>query len=516
MRKQVPQLFAAIHLGSEQISIQIVEYSELFDIRIVDQASIHVTLGEETFKTGRISFSTVSEVCELLKGYRRMMSEYGVAEYRVVATTAVREAQNQQYIIDQIRVKTGFTVEVVDMPQEIYYKFISIIRTAEAQQLLATRQGIFFVDISSGGLGITLVIDGKIRYQQNIHIGIIRIKESFDKRQRDSVNFNQALAQYINSIISPVKQELGKYQIKYLVLSGSETDLLLKMLGHANDNNLVYVGLAELYKLYNQIQGLKLPQLIKMFDLSETVAEIVLPTIILYHEILSLIKVEELVIPPDRFIDGITKLYIAEKKSSEWLQTLEDYMMSLVKSIAEKYGYDCNHAEQVERFSLMFFDRLAKVHGLGKRERMLLKIAARLHDIGKFVSLRRHYFYSYRLILSSDIFGITEDEKKIIAFIAHYHSKGVPDNDNRDFERLSKQQQVIVAKLSALVRLADAMDRSHRKKVAECDMILKGDELVIGVNSLEDLSLEEWTFLDKSSFFEEVYGIKPLLVRKDR
>ncbi len=288
------------------------------------------------------------------------------------------------------------------------------------------------------------------------------------------------------------------------------------MLGHANDNNLVYVSLEELYKLYDQIQGLKLPQLIKTFNLSESVAEIVLPTIILYHEILSLIKVEQVVIPPDRFIDGIIKLYIAEKKSNQWLQTLEDYMMSLVRSIAEKYGYDCNHAQQVERFSLMLFDRLTKVHGLGMRERTLLRIAACLHDIGKFVSLRRHYFYSYRLILSSDIFGITEDEKKIVAFIAHYHSKGVPGEENRDFERLSKQEQVVVAKLSALVRLADAMDRSHRKKVGECDMQLKSDELIISVKSLEDISLEEWTFWDKSSFFEEVYGIKPVLVRKDR
>ena len=155
MARQI-NTFAAIHLGSEQVSIQIAEFQTLQDIRIIDRASFQAPLGEETFKTGRISFSAVSQTCELLKGFRRMINEYGVRDYRLLATTAVREAENQQYIIDQIRVKTGFRVEVVDMPLEIFYKYIALFRSMAMKQLIQPGKPLLFVDISSGGLGITL------------------------------------------------------------------------------------------------------------------------------------------------------------------------------------------------------------------------------------------------------------------------------------------------------------------------------------------------------------------------
>lgn len=515
MLKQQPRLFASIHLGSENISIQIVEFNNLDNYRIIDQASRPVILGEETFKTGKIQFSTVNEVCELLKGYKRLMDDYGVSEYRLVATTAIREAQNQRYIIDQIKVKTGLHVEVVDMPQEIYYKFVSLSRTVAQHNLIDENEGMLYVDISSGGLGITLVKNNEIKYQQNIHIGVIRIKESFDKNQRESTHFNQALAEYIKSTVSPVKRSLYPYKIKYLVLAGTETELLLKMLGKSNDNSLVIVKPADLAALYDNVKSFKLPQLLQMYGLSENLGEIVLPTIILYKQILSLIQVSEIVIPPDKFLDGITKLYIAQACSSEYMNKLEADVISLAKTIGEKYNYDPRHALCVENFAVLIFDKCSKFHGLDSRSRLLLRIAAILHDIGKYVSLRRHYFYSYRLIISSDILGLSIDEKKIVAYIAYYHSKGTPTISDEGFGLLSREHQVIVAKLAAIIRLADSMDRSHRQKVKKVDIAFKNEEMFIAVAVNKDYSLEEWTFAEKADFFEEVYGIRPVLERQE-
>ena len=107
MKKKKQGTFAAIHVGSEMISLQIVEYSDLDNIRVIEEANQRVKLGEETFKNKRISFSLVTEICEILKGYKRLMDEYGVEEYSVQATTAVREAENQAYFLDQILVRRG-------------------------------------------------------------------------------------------------------------------------------------------------------------------------------------------------------------------------------------------------------------------------------------------------------------------------------------------------------------------------------------------------------------------------
>ncbi len=513
MAKRAPDRFAAIHVGSEQIGVQIVEYTTLDDVRIVEQSYRQVMLSEETFKTGRVSFGAVSEICELLKGYRRLLNEYGVREYRLVATTAIREAQNQPYIIDQIKVKSGFTVEVVDMPQEIFYKYVSLVKTVNERGLLNQEDGMLFVDISSGGLGFTLYKEGSLAYQQNIHIGALRIKESFDKNQRDSSHFYEALSQYISSTIEPVEKEMSQHNIKRLVLSGPETKLLLKMLGK-EQGRVTFVSLSEFNDLYKQVGSLNLPQIIKNFGLTENKAEIVLPTIVLYRKIISLTNPEEIVIPSDQFIDGVIIKHIAEKTGDKHSQLIEDQLISLCWEIGKKYYYDPNHAAAVEKWSLLLFDKLARVHGLTERHRRLLKVAAILHDIGKHVNLRRHYFYSYRLIISSDIMGFSEAERHIMANIAFYHSKGTPSDSDTNFAGLTPGQKVTVSKLSAIIRLADAIDRSHRQKVSEADVVFRGDEMVITVVSSEDMALEGWTFAEKADFFEAVFGIKAILIRR--
>ena len=513
MGRHAPDRFAAIHVGSEQIGVQIVEYTNLDDVKIIEQSYRQVMLGEETFKTGRISFCAVSEICELLKGYRRLLSEYGVRDYRLVATTAIREAQNQPYIIDQIKVKTGLNVEVVDMPQEIFYKYVSLVKTVNDRGLLNSQDGMLFVDISSGGLGFTLYKDGNLRYQQNIHIGALRIKESFDKNQRDSAHFQQALSEYIGSTIEPVETEMRQHDVKRLVLSGPETKLLLKMLDK-EQGRVTFVSLSEFNNLYKRVSSLNLPQLITTFQLTENKAEIVLPTIVLYKQILSLTNPEEIVVLSDQFADGVIIKHISEKTSHSHKELIESQIISLCWEISKKYYYDPAHAAAVERWSMLLFDKLGRIHGLSERHRRLLKVAAILHDIGKHVNLRRHYFYSYRLIISSDILGFSKAERHVIANIAFYHSKGVPSDADTNFAYLTPNQKVSVSKLSAIIRLADAIDRSHRQKVSQAEVTLHGDELIITVTSREDMSLEGWTFADKAGFFEDVFGIKAILIRR--
>jgi exopolyphosphatase/guanosine-5'-triphosphate,3'-diphosphate pyrophosphatase len=510
------RLFAAIHVGSERISIKIVEYRTLDDLKTIDMASRQVALGEETFKTGRIGAAAVREICDLLNGYRRTLQEYDVQDYRLIATAAIREAENQQFIVDQIRVKTGFAVEVVDMPQEIFFKYISLCKTVTRHGLTADPRGLLFVDISSGGLGFTLLKNGEIHYQQNIHIGALHIKESFDRPQRESAYFHQALAEYIYSTIEPVEQALKHDTVRYLILSGLETRLLLKMLNREQIGDLSFVSLADFEKLHTRVKSLNLPQLMQAFDQTESTAEIVLPTIVLYKQILSLTQIEELLIPHDHFMDGITTLYIAEKTRDPWLEVIEAQVVSLARVLGCKYQYDPRHAESVENYSLLLFDKLVRIHGLGKRARLLLKIAAILHDTGKFINLRRHYFYSYRLIISSDIFGFSDTEKAVIANIAYYHSKVTPNTTDANLALLTNEQQVTVAKLAAILRLADAIDRSHRHKIAVKGIALRANELIITVCSPEDISLEEWTFADKAHFFEDVYGVHAILKRQDR
>lgn len=492
--------------------MQIVEYRNMNRVKIIEQCNHRVKLGEETFKNKIIPFSMVSEICELLQGYKRLMTEYGVEEYSVQATTAVREALNQVFLLDQIYIKTGLKVKVVDMPQEIYTKYTAIRQTLRGEGITGKECGMLLMDISSGGLGITFVDDEKIKYQQNFHVGIIRIKESFNRNQRNGTQFNKALTEFLASTMGPVRGALQDANIRYLILSGTETELLLQMLGLDTQAKVTRIKAEDFMALFNKVHKLNLPQIIKVFNIKENVAELVLPTILLYEQLLALVPTKEIIITADRFIDGIQLLHIGPKTDKDYAAELEKEQLSLIHNIGEHYRYDAKHAKQVERLALAMFDKLSKSHGMDGHCRMLVQASALLHDIGKYISMRSHSLYTYQLIMSTDILGFSDNDKKIVALASYYHANKLFENKSGGPE-MEKELTPLVAKIAALVRLADAMDRSYQQKIKICKVAVKDGTMLIEATSKVDLTLEEWTFTGKAVFFEEVYGLKAILER---
>ena len=151
------------------------------------------------------------------------------------------------------------------------------------------------------------------------------------------------------------------------------------------------------------MHALNLPQIIKVFKINEDIAELVVPTILLYEQLLALVQVQEIILTDDRFIDGICLLHIGPKTNRDYAAELEQEQLSLFHSIGRRYHYDEAHSRQVEKLAVAMFDKLGKHHGLDSHSRILLQATALLHDIGKYVSLRSHSLYSYKLLMSSDI-----------------------------------------------------------------------------------------------------------------
>lgn len=514
MTKKKVSAFAAIHLGSELISLKIIEYADLDNINVVEEAKQKIRLGEETFKNKKISFSTILTICDILKGYKRLMSEYGVTKYVLQATTAVREAANQTFFINQILVKTGLKIDVVDMPREIYTKFTSVIRTLGLYEKKAQGQGVLYLDISSGGLGIVYYKDGTIQYQQNLHIGIVRIKEAFDRNQRSSIHFSQALEEYIASNMGPVKEAMSKFQVDYLVLTGSETQLILEMIDKSYlPDKVAKLEVEQFSAFYKKVRGLNVAQLMNVFDIDEESAEMVLPSIILYQQLLTIAPTKHIVVPPDRFIDGMNVIYVAGSKDKKFIKQLTEMRLSLVRSVGERYHYDANHAKATEKFALLIFEALQKYQGLDEQARLLLRASCILHDIGKYVCLRSYHSYSYRLINSTDFLGFSILDKRIISLVAYYQGTFLSEHRTVDRPFVEKEILPLVAKLTAILQLADAMDRSYKQKISSCTVTIKDNELRVKVNSKDDLALEKWSFRNKGSFFEEVFGLMPVIER---
>ena len=355
MTKKKLRSAAVIHLGSENITMQLMEYTGLDDIRIITELRSKVRLGEETFQTRKISFGTMLQIVEILKGYRQVMREYGVKSYILQATTAVREAENQQYFLDQVLVKTGFQIEVVNMSREIYTKMASLLRTMEIRpELPMPREGVLLADISSGGLGLTYVKNREVKFQQNLHVGLVRLKEQFTRNERSSIHFEQALKEYLQDRIGVVAEELEDETISMLVLTGTESQVLLDLFGkkRTRKENISFTA-EEVTDFYGKVHRLKESQLEKLFGLSPEETEVALPAITLCQLLMEMSRAQKILMPVDRFVDGMKILYIARQLDRKFLEEMLDIQMSLVRSIGTRFHYDAPHAAWVEKMCCM-------------------------------------------------------------------------------------------------------------------------------------------------------------------
>ena len=146
--------------------------------------------------------------------------------------------------------------------------------------------------------------------------------------------------------------------------------------------------------------------------------------------------------------------------------------------------------------------------GLPERWGYLCRIAAILCSVGKFVSLRNHGEHAYHIVMGTDIFGLSEEEKQVVANVVYYHYKGTPSDDDDCFRVLTELQKIQVTKLVAIVRVACSLDAGSNQKIDEIRLEEKDKELIVHVRTKENISLEWWTFNRDSIYFSEIFGME--------
>ncbi|MBQ1492975.1 MAG: HD domain-containing protein, partial [Blautia sp.] len=185
------------------------------------------------------------------------------------------------------------------------------------------------------------------------------------------------------------------------------------------------------------------------------------------------------------------------------------------RNIAKRYSSAKNHIQGTTALALALFDGTKKVHGMGQRERLLLRIAVQLHDTGKYISIGDVAENSYQIIMSTEIIGLSTEERQIIAAAVRYNN--APFDFSRVYQEnpgMSADRYLLVAKLTAILRLANALDRSHYQKIKGLRTTMKDRELTVTMDSDQDVSLELGLLADKVAFFEEIFGVRLVLRRK--
>ena len=195
----------------------------------------------------------------------------------------------------------------------------------------------------------------------------------------------------------------------------------------------------------------------------------------------------------------------------------DDDILAASRIISKRYKCNQSHVKNTEELCIEIFSKLKKIHGLGVRERLLLQISAILHNCGKYISLTNVSECAYNIIMATEIIGLSHNERRIIANVVKYNTAEFPYYEESDeVGDLTKEEYLLVAKLTAILRIANALDCSHRQRFHEAAFAVRDEQLVITVHSQEDLTLEKTALARRADFFEEVFNVHPVIHQKKK
>jgi exopolyphosphatase/guanosine-5'-triphosphate,3'-diphosphate pyrophosphatase len=220
-------------------------------------------------------------------------------------------------------------------------------------------------------------------------------------------------------------------------------------------------------------------------------------------------QVDGLLVPAVSMRDGLVLQLVRSIQAGSAVLFPEQTKAAAV-SLAMKYQADEKHGTHTAALARLIFEATRTQHRMGDRELLLLEVAAIVHDIGLFVAARGHHRHAYYLLKHSEIFGLSGADLEIVANVARYHRRAGPQADHPSYASLPRTDRITVNRLSGILRVADALDKSHAQRIQNPKITVAGDELKIDVDGIEDLALERLALDQKSALFEEVFGLRPV------
>ena len=239
-------------------------------------------------------------------------------------------------------------------------------------------------------------------------------------------------------------------------------------------------------------------------------ATLMLPNITIYQSFLNNCKAEEMYVPDVDFCECIVANYMDEGSRVVFNHNFEEDILATANNIAKRYRCNRNHVEQTAYFALKIFDVVRKPFGLDKMQRLQLQIAALLHECGNFINLHDGARNSYYIVANTEILGLSHKERMEVANVVKYNPLYLPSKDKISAE-LDGCDYIVIAKLAAILRIANILDKSHMQKIEDISVTLKDGKLIILAKTYEDISLEAGLFEARADFFKQIYGIRPVL-----
>jgi exopolyphosphatase/guanosine-5'-triphosphate,3'-diphosphate pyrophosphatase len=335
-------------------------------------------------------------------------------------------------------------------------------------------------------------------------MGSVRLLKILDERAGED-RFNQLVTEYVDATQRRLEREIGNQKIDICVGTGGSIEAigdLRKELFDKNSNQKITVE--ELKSLVKKLRGTSFEERIQTLRLRPDRADVIVPAAIVLLKIVQQAGVAEVIIPGIGLKDGLLLEILSQMRDRDKHFHREQVIES-ARRLGKKYFFEEKHANIVAKLAVQIFDQTKSFHELDAEARLLLEVAALLHDIGHYVNVYNHHKHTFYLIQSHPLVGLTPLQMDMVANIARYHRKSAPKMQHKPYEDLSPKQRLTISKLSAILRLADALDHEHASTVDSVQVDYKRPRFIFRLKGKGDMLLEKWALLNKRDMFESVF-----------
>jgi len=337
-------------------------------------------------------------------------------------------------------------------------------------------------------------------------MGSVRLLEQLSQAQAEAGEFRALLSEYVSTLRIPAPAQY--WSPSGFVATGGNIDALAKLVGAPQDERgVASLSVSDLDSAIDLLGRLSFQERMVQFGFRDDRADVILPAAMVYYHLARLSGVDTILVPGVGVKEGLL-LDLADDLISHSNHQVrqEEQITKAAISLGRRFMFDEAHGLQVGRLATSLFDQFQALHGLGESDRRQLLAAAILHDVGGFISRKGHHKHSLYLLSRSELPGLSPTDMLIVANVARYHRKNIPRSTHPEFMRLSEGDRRRTTRLAALLRLADALDRTHLQNVEGVEIREGSGGVDLILKCEGDCLLERWALAYKKTFFEKVFN----------
>ena len=497
---------AVIDIGTNSIHMVLAEIGKNFSYKIVDRIKEMARLGDGTFDSHRLSQEAMERGVVVLKRFSLLAKNKGFDTILPVATSAVRESKNGGDFIKRIRKELGLKIRVITGEEEARLIYFGVRHSMDLSDSPA-----MIVDIGGGSVELMVCTPKRLKFVRTLKLGAIRLKDQFLKVDPPDKKVMHRMEQTVAQVIKKSLQKKKDLLLKSLVATSGMAGNLAEIIYLARTGqvlsqiDMAMIDLKEIKEVEQLLRTKDAEGRLKILGLDPRRVDTLFPGVLVLRVLMECIGATQVRVSDKAVREGVIYDFIQQHyEGLKAEQEIPSVRRRQVLLLARRYQYPKVHSHHTAKLALSLFDQTKPLHGMGEVEREWLEYAALLHDIGHHIQESQHHKHSYYLITHADLPGFSLDEIRIIANVARYHRRGVPKVKHQGFKLLNAGQRKVVLRLSAILRIADGLDRTHFSVIKSLKARL-GQPLRLAVTFRYDPELELWTTERRKKLFEKIF-----------